>query len=115
MEMVIYFVVIAAMCALVIYPQKKRQKETEQMINNIKVGDRITTIGGITGIVYSLSGEGENGIVFLQTGDSHIELKRWAIRSKDTLLAVSDDDGEKNRKKKNKDKDKKAEAEAIER
>ena len=35
-------------------PQSKKQKETEKMINSLKKGDKVITIGGIHGVVSSL-------------------------------------------------------------
>lgn len=34
-----------------IRPQKKQEKQTEEMRKNIEIGDEIETIGGIVGIV----------------------------------------------------------------
>jgi preprotein translocase subunit YajC len=39
---------------LIIRPQSKRQKEHMDLINNLKVGDRIITIGGIYGKIDSI-------------------------------------------------------------
>ncbi|MGA2277865.1 MAG: preprotein translocase subunit YajC, partial [Terracidiphilus sp.] len=40
---VLYFVMIR--------PQQKRQKQWQEMLGSIKTGDRITTAGGIRGII----------------------------------------------------------------
>ena len=40
-----------------IRPQKKQEKETANMRNNLQVGDEITTIGGIIGKVVSIKEE----------------------------------------------------------
>jgi preprotein translocase subunit YajC len=40
-----------------IRPQKKQEKETADMRNNLQVGDEITTIGGIIGKVVSIKEE----------------------------------------------------------
>ncbi len=40
-----------------IRPQKKQQKEEQDMRNGLAVGDEITTIGGIIGKVVSIKGE----------------------------------------------------------
>ena len=39
---------------MLIRPEKKRKKEEEQKRNNLKNGDRITTIGGICGVVVDI-------------------------------------------------------------
>ena len=40
-----------------IRPQKKQEKEINNMRNNLQVGDEITTIGGIIGEVVSIKDE----------------------------------------------------------
>ena len=42
---------------LIIRPQSKKQKETKQMLSQIKKGDKIVTIGGIRGTVQSVHDE----------------------------------------------------------
>ena len=39
---------------LLILPQQRRQKKWQQMINDLKTGDRVTTGGGIRGIIISI-------------------------------------------------------------
>ena len=47
--LVMYFVMIR--------PQKKKEKEQNDMRNNLAVGDEITTIGGIIGKIVSIKEE----------------------------------------------------------
>ena len=49
--------VIVAFYFFAIRPQKKQEKETANMRNNLQVGDEITTIGGIIGKVVSIKDE----------------------------------------------------------
>lgn len=68
---------------MLIRPQKKKDKETQKMRNNIQVGDEVTTIGGIIGIVVSLK---EDTLVIETAGERNkIRIKRWAIQSNDTV------------------------------
>lgn len=39
---------------LLIRPQRKKDKEVKNMLANLKVGDRITTIGGIYGTISAI-------------------------------------------------------------
>ncbi len=39
---------------LLILPQQRRQKKWQQMINELKTGDRVTTGGGIRGIIIAI-------------------------------------------------------------
>ncbi|MBQ8310523.1 MAG: preprotein translocase subunit YajC [Clostridia bacterium] len=50
-------VLFVAMYFFMIRPQKKQEKEQNEMRNNLAVGDEITTIGGIIGKVVSIKEE----------------------------------------------------------
>jgi len=50
-------VMLVAMYFFMIRPQKKQEKETNNMRNNLSVGDEITTIGGIIGRITSIKDE----------------------------------------------------------
>lgn len=49
--------VFVAMYFFMIRPQRKQEKEQNDMRNNLAVGDEITTIGGIIGKVVSIKEE----------------------------------------------------------
>ena len=72
-------IIIAVMYFLMIRPQRKKDKEVQQMRNNIKVGDEIVTIGGICGKVVKVK---DDSIVIQVGADkSKFEMKKWAIGS----------------------------------
>ena len=48
---------LAVMYFVMIRPQKKQEKEQNDMRNNLAVGDEITTIGGIIGKIVSIKEE----------------------------------------------------------
>ena len=75
--------VVVAMYFILIRPQRKREKEAQNMRNNLQVGDEVTTSGGIVGRVVSL----REDTVVVETGSdrSKIRVKRWAIQSNETL------------------------------
>lgn len=50
-------VMIAVFYLFFIRPQRKQEKETNEMRNNLAVGDEIVTIGGIIGIIIAISSE----------------------------------------------------------
>ncbi len=62
-----------------IRPQKKRDKELQNMRNTLEIGDEVITIGGIVGIVISV----KEDIVVLETGSDRnkIRVTKWAIQS----------------------------------
>lgn len=79
------FVLIAvAFYFFLIRPQKKQEKETQKMRSSIEVGDNVTTIGGITGVVRQIK---DDDIFIIETGadKNRISVKKWAIQSKDTI------------------------------
>ena len=76
---------------MMIRPQRKKEKETKAMINAMKVGDKVVTIGGICGKVAKIKDE----YVFIETGNigtpdqkSVVKMERDAIRT--CLLYTSD-------------------------
>ena len=57
-------------------PQKKAQKEREEMLDSLKVGSRVITIGGIYGTIVSLTDE----IIILRIAPNvEIEIARGSI------------------------------------
>lgn len=62
---------------LLIRPQQKRQKQIQQMQNELKKGDKIVTIGGLHGTIDAL----DEGTVVIKCGDgSRLTYDRAAIR-----------------------------------
>ena len=62
----------------IIRPQNKKQKETEKMIAALKKGDKVVSIGGIHGVVYSTK---ENSIIVKVDDGCKLEFSRSAISS----------------------------------
>ena len=57
-------------------PQKKAQKEREEMLDALKVGSRVITIGGIYGTIVSISDE----IIKLKIAENvEIEIARGSV------------------------------------
>lgn len=72
-----------------IRPQKKQEKQTNEMRNNLQVGDEITTIGGIIGKIVSIKEE----TVLIETGHdkAKIRILRSAVRSVDVKAEDAQD------------------------
>ena len=68
----------ALMYFMTIRPQKKRQKEEQEMRNAVDVGDEITTIGGICGKIVIVK---EDKLV-IETGvdKTKMTITRWAVQ-----------------------------------
>ena len=58
--------------------QNKKQKETEKMLNALKKGDKVITIGGIHGVVSSVK---EKTVILKVDDDCKMEFNRTAISS----------------------------------
>ena len=77
-------VMIVAMVAIfyffIIPPEGKKKKAVNEMRESLKVGDEITTIGGVVGTICALKEE----TIVMETGADRvrIEFTRWAISSK---------------------------------
>jgi preprotein translocase subunit YajC len=86
---------IAVFYLFLIRPQKKKDKEAKNMRESLQIGDEVTTIGGIVGIIVRKS---EDTVVIETGGDrSKIRVKIWAISENAT---VHDDAEETSKKKK---------------
>ena len=81
-SLIMIVVMIAVFYFILIRPENKRKKQAEEMRNSLKVGDDITTIGGITGTICAVK---EKTLV-IETGADRvrIEFAKWAISSKGT-------------------------------
>ena len=79
--MLIMVLMFVALYFFMIRPQKKQEKETNDMRNNLKVGDEITTIGGIIGKVVSNKEE----TVMIETGHDRTKIRilKTAVRNVD--------------------------------
>ncbi len=66
---------------ILIRPQRKQAKAADAMRDAVQVGDEITTIGGIVGVIVSIKGE----TIVLETtkNRTHIRFLKSAIRSVD--------------------------------
>ena len=64
---------------VMIRPQQKRQKQWQQMLGSIKTGDKVTTAGGIRGIILSIK---DDAIIIRVAPDNlKIEVAKSAIAS----------------------------------
>lgn len=80
----VFIVIIVAMIGLLIWQTisgKKKQKEAQNMLNQLKKGDRVKTIGGVCGFVVEIN-DAENTFV-LETGTddnkSYVKFDKGAI------------------------------------
>lgn len=76
--------VFAIMYFMMIRPQKKRQKEEQEMRNSLEIGDEIITIGGIVGKVVTVREED----IVIETGADRTKMKilRGAVNTNKTKM-----------------------------
>ncbi len=72
-------ILIIAMYFLMIRPQRKKDKQIQEMRNNLNVGDEIVTIGGICGKIVKTKDE----TIVIQVGADKVkfEMMRWSVSS----------------------------------
>lgn len=70
----------AMMYFFMIRPENKRKKEAQNLRDSLKVGDVITTIGGVVGTICKVD---ESTIVIETSADRvRIEFTKWAVSTK---------------------------------
>lgn len=73
-------VLFAIMYFMIIRPQKKREKLTQEMLKGLTVGDKLVTIGGIIGKITEI----KDDTLILETGSaankSYIKVYRWSVK-----------------------------------
>ena len=84
-SIIMLVVMVAIFYFMLIRPENKRKKEAEEMRSNLRTGDVITTIGGITGTVVDVK---EKKFV-IETGADRvrIEFEKWALSTNETATA----------------------------
>ena len=77
MGLLMWVAVFGVFYFLLIRPQKKKDKELKSMRENLNVGDKVTTIGGIIAHVAKV----EENAVILEIGPNRtkVPFEKWAI------------------------------------
>ena len=73
---------------LLIRPQRKKDKEAKAMLDNLKVGNRICTIGGIYGTIVRI----KDDVLTIEVGEQKTQMvfARWAVRNVEQLSVTND-------------------------
>ncbi len=99
---VMMVVMVAIFYFMLIRPENKRKKEAEEMRSALKVGDSITTIGGIIGTVVDVK---EDKFVIETSADRvRIEFAKFALSSNETATARAEAESKKAKEKAAKEK-----------
>jgi preprotein translocase subunit YajC len=72
----VFFILI--MYLLIFLPQKRRDKKTKAMLDAMKVGDSVVTIGGISGKIVNI----KDDEITVESGveRAKINFKKWAVK-----------------------------------
>lgn len=77
--MIAMIVVLVVVFYFFLYrPQKKQERETTAMRNSIELGDVISTVGGLVGVVVRIKDE----MLLIETGAdrTRLQVMKWAVR-----------------------------------
>ncbi len=79
LPIILLVVMLGVFYFLIMRPQKKQEKEINQMRENLQIGDEISTTGGILGRVVKI----KDDIVTIETGSDKNKIKifKWAVRA----------------------------------
>ena len=76
LQFVPFVLVLAIFYFIILLPMRRKQQKVQQFLENLKVGDRVITTGGIYGQVMKLGGDS----IQLQIGDKlRIEVAKASI------------------------------------
>lgn len=86
-SMIIMVVIMIVFVVIMIVPQKKREKKIKEMLDNIKVGNKVRTIGGIYGKIVSVDGD---RVVVESAEGTQIEFAKGAISTVESAEVEAD-------------------------
>ena len=87
--LIMIVLMFVALYFLMIRPQKKQEKQVNDMRNNLQVGDEITTIGGVIGKIVSIKDE----TITIETSHDRTKIRflRSAVRCVDVKAEDAQD------------------------
>ena len=75
-QMLPIVLIIAVFYFLLIRPQQKRQRQLQETISTLKIGDRVVTTGGIIGVITTVR---DTSFIIRSADKSILEIARSAI------------------------------------
>ena len=84
-------IILVVFWLFLIRPQRKKDKQVKDMLANLKVGDRVCTIGGIYGTIVNIK-EDTITLAIGQKNQAPTEMTvaRWAIRQVEEVIVEND-------------------------
>ncbi len=89
---------VAIFYFMLIRPENKRKKEAENMRSALKVGDKITTIGGVVGTVVNI--KDDKFVIETSADQVRIEFAKWALSTNETAAAAAQEAAQKRKEAK---------------
>lgn len=80
--------VFGIMYAVLIIPQRRKEKKTKEMLSSMQEGDMVTSIGGVYGKVVNINED--DVIVATSVENTQIHFKKWAIRGVEATTAIEE-------------------------
>jgi len=84
-QLLLMLVFIALMYFVMIAPNQRKQKKWQEMLSQLKNGDRVTTNGGIRGVIISV----KDDVVQLRVAPDNIKLE--FVKSAIAAVTTADD------------------------
>jgi preprotein translocase subunit YajC len=75
LQLVPLLLIFVIFYVLIILPERKRRKKLQELINNLKVGDKVITSGGICGTVLSL----RDDRLIIRSDQAKLEISRSSV------------------------------------
>lgn len=77
MSLLMLVALVGVFYFMIIRPENKRKKAAEELRNNLKKGDKLTTIGGIVGTIVQVNDD----TLVIETGEDRVrvEITKWAV------------------------------------
>lgn len=85
LPMLLPLLLIPVLYLVMIRPQQKRQKQWQTMLTSLKSGDRVTTSGGIRGIILSI----KDDVIIIRVAPDNLKLEI----AKSAIASVTSQDG----------------------
>lgn len=82
------FLIVGVFYFLLIRPQQRRQKELQETISTLKIGDRVVTTGGVIGVIKTVR---DTSFLILSADKSMLEIARSSV------AGVDDEGAQKNK------------------
>lgn len=78
-NILIFALFIAIFYLMILRPQQKRQKQMSQMLNALKKGDQVVTIGGLHGTIDQI--DDEQNTVIISSGGTRLTFEKRSVNN----------------------------------